>query len=87
MMKAQTVSLELIDRDPPRVVDAVVVEMGRGHKDVVLGVLTNGKVVELITFYGDELSFQADEFIGLTQPQCWSVFTKKDIAFLQSDLH
>ena len=38
----------------------------------------------LFEFYDDELTFTSNEFIGLTVEEGQALFTKKDIAYLQS---
>jgi hypothetical protein len=38
----------------------------------------------LFSYYNDELSFSAHEFIGLTEQQGHDLFHKKDVAYLQS---
>ena len=38
----------------------------------------------LFSYYSDELSFNKEEFIGLTEDEGHALFTKKDIAYLQS---
>jgi hypothetical protein len=37
----------------------------------------------LFQYYPDELSFSADEFIGLTEDQAHQLFRDKDIAYLR----
>ena len=39
---------------------------------------------KLFEYYHDELTFHAHEFLGLTEAEGHALFTKKDIAFLQS---
>lgn len=43
-----------------------------------------GSYEPLFTFYPDEISFSAEEFIGLTVDEARALRTKKDIAYLQS---
>lgn len=38
----------------------------------------------LFSFYPDELSFSASEFVGLTEREAYDLFSKKDIAYIQS---
>ena len=40
--------------------------------------------IRLFTYYSDELSFRKEEFIGLTEDEGHALFTKKDVAYLQS---
>lgn len=44
----------------------------------------SGEEIKLFNFFDDEISFSPDEFIGLTVNQASTVYTKKDIAYLQS---
>ena len=39
---------------------------------------------ELFSYYPHEVSFRAEEFIGLTKREGLALFSKKDIGFLQS---
>lgn len=70
----------------------------RGGPDFILGsqgkftdptpeiwiTLEGGEPEKLFSFYSDELSFTAGEFIGLTREEAGRLFTKKDTAYLQS---
>jgi hypothetical protein len=56
---------------------------GFGGKAAVY-VEIEGKEVKLFEFYDDELHFSPEEFIGLTLDQGHKLFTKKDVAYLQS---
>jgi hypothetical protein len=38
---------------------------------------------ELFEFYPDELSFQAHEFVGLTEREAHDLFTKRDLAYIR----
>ena len=40
--------------------------------------------IYLFSYYSDELTFRKEEFIGLTIDEGRALFTKKDIAYLQS---
>lgn len=51
---------------------------------VVYVTLEDGTVHNLFEFYSDELSFTEAEFVGLTLEQGLDLFTKKDVAYLQS---
>ena len=46
--------------------------------------LENGETKTLFSFYPDEISFQASEFIGLTVEQAGQLRHKKDVAYLRS---
>lgn len=44
----------------------------------------DGTEERLFQYYPDELSFSAQEFIGLTRSQALDLYRKKDIQYLQS---
>ncbi len=50
----------------------------------VMVALEDGPTEQLFAFYHDEISFTADEFVGLTKEEGMALFAKKDIAYLQS---
>jgi hypothetical protein len=57
---------------------------GFGEKAKVNCIFSDGSSKVVFDFFDDEISFRADEFIGLTSAQCLEVFTRKDIAYLRS---
>ena len=61
----------------------VIPGTGFGSKDQ-LHVTINGQEKVLFDFFGDELSFWAEEFVGKTEDEGHALFTKKDVAYLQS---
>ena len=50
----------------------------------VMASLADGTLKRLFTYYPDEVSFTADEFVGLTVVEAIALFHRKDIAYLQS---
>ena len=50
----------------------------------VIATFEDGSSKSLFTFYPDEVSFRASEFIGLTEAEAKSLFHSKDISFLKS---
>jgi hypothetical protein len=46
--------------------------------------MEDGTNAWLFEFYPDEISFKAEEFIGLTVDEAHALKTKKDIKFIQS---
>jgi len=44
----------------------------------------DGKEEKLFSYYPDEISFVASEFIGLTKEEAHQLFHKKDVAYLRS---
>ena len=55
-----------------------------GMSEVRIMLKGGDKWIYLFKYYGDELSFREEEFIGLTEDEGRALFTKKDIAYLQS---
>ena len=73
----------------PRIVSAVVTGSDRNATPrrwmaEVTGTFDDGSVSRVFEFYDDELSFEAQEFVGLTREEALSLFTQKDIAYLKS---
>ena len=50
----------------------------------VVATFEDGSSKTLFSFYPDELSFRASEFIGLTEAEALSLRHRKDVAYLQS---
>lgn len=44
----------------------------------------NGERKDLFSFFPDEISFSAGEFVGLTEDEAYSLHHKKDVAYLRS---
>jgi len=76
MSKAIIVKAVIFDRHQEKNMD--------GIKTEVHATFDNGTTKIVLTFYDDELSFTAEEFIGLTEEEAHNLFHKKDVAYLQS---
>ncbi len=50
----------------------------------VIATFEDGSTKTLFSFYPDEVSFHASEFIGLTEQEARSLFHQKDTAYLSS---
>jgi hypothetical protein len=50
----------------------------------VIATFEDGSTKTLFTFYPDEVSFHASEFVGLTEQEARGLFHKKDTAYLRS---
>ncbi len=50
----------------------------------VIATFEDGSIKTLFSFYPDEVSFRASEFIGLTEEDAHSLFQRKDTAYLRS---
>ena len=50
----------------------------------VIATFEDGTSKSLFSFYPDEVSFRASEFIGLTEAGAKSLFHHKDVSFLKS---
>lgn len=49
----------------------------------VIATMENGSKVKLFSFYPNELTFQAAEFVGMTLTEARELFHKKDVEFLR----
>lgn len=50
----------------------------------VIATFEDGSTKNLFSFYPDEVSFRAREFVGLTEEEAHSLFQQKDTAYLRS---
>jgi hypothetical protein len=50
----------------------------------VIATFEDSSTKTLFTFYPDEVSFRASEFIGLTEEDAHSLFQQKDTSYLRS---
>lgn len=50
----------------------------------VIATFEDGSAKTLFSFFPDEVSFRASEFIGLTEEDAHSLFQRKDTAYLRS---
>lgn len=57
---------------------------GGGGQAVVTATFDDGGEGEVLRYYADELTFTEQEFVGLTRQAVMDLFTRKDIAYLQS---
>lgn len=68
-----------------RIVEAVFVPCRDRYGNVtVMALMSNGEIVDVLSFYDDELQFSLWEFEGMTQDEVSRLFTKRDVAYLQS---
>ena len=74
-----------------KIISAIITPMPRpmphGRFDPMtefIATYEDGSSKSLFTFYPDEVSFRASEFIGLTEDEAKSLFHSKDISFLKS---
>lgn len=49
----------------------------------VIATFEDGSTKTLVSFYPDEVSFRASEFVGLTEEEAHSLFQQKDTAYLR----
>ena len=73
----------------PRIVTAVVTHSDRNATPArwmadVTATFDDGTTSKVFDFYDDELRFEAHEFTGLTRDEALHLFTRKDVAYLQS---
>ena len=50
----------------------------------VVATFEDGSTKRLFSFFPDEVSFRAAEFVGLTEEEAHSLFQKKDTAYLRA---
>ena len=50
----------------------------------VIATFEDGTRKSLFSFFPDEVSFRASEFVGLTEEEAHSLFQQKDIAYLRA---
>jgi hypothetical protein len=50
----------------------------------VIVTFEDGSTKTLFSFYPDEVSFRASEFVGLTEKEAHSLFQQKDTAYLRA---
>ncbi|MFK7603651.1 hypothetical protein ACI3L1_15715 [Deinococcus sp. SM5_A1] len=55
-----------------------------GGQAVVTATFDDGEEERVLPYYADELTFTEQEVVGLTREEVMDLFTKKDIAYLQS---
>ena len=70
-----------------KIVKARITEMPKSLFDrmpKVFATLEDGTEHEVFEYYPDEISFRADEFVGLTLSQARRLKTDKDIKYLKS---
>jgi len=74
-----------------KIISAIIAPMPRpmpeGLSDPmpeVVATFEDGSAKTLFSFYPDEISFQASEFIGLTEREAMALRHRRDVAFLQS---
>lgn len=74
-----------------KIIDAIITAMPRpmpqGMFDSmpeVIATFEDGSKKSLFSFYPDEVSFRASEFLGLTEEEAHSLFQQKDTAYLRS---
>ena len=51
---------------------------------MVIATFEDGSARSLFSFYPDEISFQASEFIGLTEQEAMILRHRRDVVYLQS---
>jgi len=70
-----------------KIVSAEITAMPKTFLDPmpkVVATFEDGSIKELFEYYPDELSFDTQEFIGLTEKDAHALWRKKDLAYLQS---
>lgn len=73
--------------DKPRIVSATISAMPETMFDpmpTVSAKFDDGAELELFEYYPDEISFTAEEFVGLTLSEATALRQQKDKAYIQS---
>jgi len=63
------------------IINAIIINLE--HQSILMVELKNGELEDLFSYYRDELSFNASEFIGLTREQAINIYHQKDINYLR----
>jgi hypothetical protein len=66
----------------PTIVKAIINKRVQPH--IVTGVFSDNTPVELFHYYSDEISFDAEELVGLTRTQAVRLKFSRDVEYLQS---
>lgn len=73
--------------DAPRIVECHIIwpnrKTGRCQATAMV-LLDNGEIVDALSWYSDELDFYSRDFEGKTLLEVGNLFTRRDIAYLQS---
>ncbi len=74
-----------------KIINAIITPMPRPMPEgmfdpmpEIVATFEDGSTKNLFAFYPDEVSFQASEFVGLTEEEAHSLFQRKDTAYLRS---
>ena len=70
-----------------KITSAIITPMPKSLFDPmpeVVATFEDGSTKTLFSFYPDEISFQASEFIGLTEQEAMALRHRRDAAYLQS---
>jgi hypothetical protein len=78
-------------RHPMKIIDTIITPMPRPMPEgmfdpmpEVIATFEDGSTKTLFSFYPDEVSFRASEFIGLTEEEVHSLHQQRDTAYLRS---
>lgn len=64
--------------------EAFWADMGLPGPNEIVGTFEDGFTAILFSYYPDELTFTADEFVGLTVHEARALHSQRDIAWLRS---
>lgn len=70
-----------------KIVKAVISDLPKSFGDPIpeaIVTFDDGSQKTLFSFYPDEISFTASEFIGLSEAEALDLKRKKDVAFIKS---
>jgi hypothetical protein len=61
-----------------------LVYRGKSTQIALMVEFSNGEICDIATYYPDELSFTAEQFIGKTRQEAGAIYHRSDVAYLQS---
>ena len=74
-----------------KIISAIITPMPRSMPEgmfdpmpEVIATFEDGSTKSLFSFYPDEVSFRASEFVGLTEEDAHSLYQRRDTAYLRS---
>lgn len=62
----------------------IIPPSGWGDHAKVIATFSDGSEAEVVRYFTDELSFTAEEFVGLTKDEAVELYYQRDKAYLQS---
>jgi hypothetical protein len=77
--------------NPMKIISAIITPMPRPMPEgmfdpmpEVIATFEDGSTKTLFSFYPDEVTFRASEFVGLTEEDAHSLYQRRDTAYLRA---